>query len=93
MGYKVQHVDLIELYMIVIKDFDLGGFDVMEFKDVKIPEPLYRKIEERIEGTSYASVEDYIIKKLETDFPVELTYTKEEEELIKERLRKLGYIE
>ena len=93
MGYKVQHVDLIELYMLVIMDFDSGGFDVVEFKDVKIPGPLYSKIEERIEGTSYSSVEDYIIKKLETEFPVELIYTKEEEELIKERLRKLGYIE
>ena len=73
--------------------FDSGGSEVVEFKEVKIPGPLYSKIEEHIEGTSYASVEDYIIKKLEAEFPVELTYTKEEEELIKERLRKLGYIE
>jgi hypothetical protein len=64
-----------------------------KFRDVKIPGPIYDKIAKRIEGTSYASVEDFIIKKLEAEFPVELSYTKEEEKLIKERLRKLGYIE
>ena len=64
-----------------------------KLRDVKIPSLLYDKIAEHIEGTSYASVEDFIIKKLESEFPLELSYTKEEEELIKERLRKLGYIE
>lgn len=60
---------------------------------IQIPLDLYRKIEKKIEGTSFPSVEDYIIQRLENEFPAEPVYTKEEEELIKERLRKLGYIE
>jgi Arc/MetJ-type ribon-helix-helix transcriptional regulator len=60
---------------------------------IKIPEELYRKIEEKIAGTSFSSVEEYVVMKLENEFPAEPVYSKEEEELIKERLRKLGYIE
>jgi hypothetical protein len=60
---------------------------------IKIPNDLYKKIEEKIEGTSFNSVEDYVVRKLENEFPAEPVYSKEEEELIKERLRKLGYIE
>ena len=60
---------------------------------VKIPKELYEKIEEKISGTSFASVEAYIVSKLENEFPAEPVYTKEEEDLIRERLRRLGYIE
>ena len=60
---------------------------------INVPRELYEKIEEKISGTSYASVEEYIVSKLENEFPSEPVYTKEEEELIRERLRKLGYIE
>ncbi len=66
------------------------GSDKMQ---IKIPNDLYKKIEEKIEGTSFTSVEDYVVRKLENEFPAEPVYSKEEEELIKERLRKLGYIE
>jgi hypothetical protein len=60
---------------------------------VKIPKALFEKIEEKISGTSFASVEEYIVSKVENEFPTEPVYTKEEEELIRERLRRLGYIE
>lgn len=60
---------------------------------IKIPDDLYKKIEEKIEGTSFTSVEDYVVRKMENEFPAEPVYSKEEEELIKERLRRLGYIE
>jgi hypothetical protein len=60
---------------------------------LKIPKDLYEKIEEKISGTSFSSVEEYVVSKLESEFPTEPVYTKEEEELIRERLRKLGYIE
>ena len=60
---------------------------------IKIPSDLYEKIEEKISGTSFSSVEEYVVMKLESEFPTEPVYTKEEEELIKERLRRLGYIE
>jgi hypothetical protein len=60
---------------------------------VKIPKELYEKIAEKISGTSFASVEEYVVSKLENEFPAEPVYTKEEEDLIRERLRRLGYIE
>lgn len=60
---------------------------------VKIPKELYEKIKGKISGTSFASVEAYIVSKLENEFPAEPVYTKEEEDLIRERLRRLGYIE
>ena len=60
---------------------------------VKIPKELYEKIEEKISNTSFASVEAYIVSTLENGFPAEPVYTKEEEDLIRERLRRLGYIE
>ena len=60
---------------------------------VKIPKELYEKIEEKISGTSFESVEAYIVSKLKNEFPAEPVYTKEEEDLIRERLRRLGYIE
>jgi Arc/MetJ-type ribon-helix-helix transcriptional regulator len=60
---------------------------------INISKELYNKIEEKISGTRFSSVEEYIVSKLENEFPTEPVYTKEEEELIRERLRKLGYIE
>ncbi|TRO48477.1 CopG family transcriptional regulator [Candidatus Bathyarchaeota archaeon] len=60
---------------------------------IKIPRSLYDKIQEKIQGTSFSSVDVYVTTKLENEFPADPVYTKEEEELIKERLRKLGYIE
>jgi Arc/MetJ-type ribon-helix-helix transcriptional regulator len=60
---------------------------------LQIPKELHDKIDEKISGTSFSSVEEYVVSKLESEFPTEPVYTKEEEELIRERLRKLGYIE
>ncbi len=60
---------------------------------IYIPRSLYHKIREKITGTSFSSVEEYVIRKLENEFPSEVVYSKEEEEMIRERLRRLGYIE
>jgi hypothetical protein len=60
---------------------------------IKISKKLVKKVEEKIHGTSITSVEDYIELMLENEFPEETEYTAEEEELIRERLRRLGYIE
>jgi len=62
---------------------------------IRLPENLIREIQAHIEGTSFKSVEDFIESLVTRRFhefeqPV---YTAEEEEIIKERLRKLGYIE
>ncbi|MDP6458555.1 MAG: CopG family transcriptional regulator [Candidatus Bathyarchaeota archaeon] len=60
---------------------------------ISIPNELYKKVKKKISGTSFASVEEYIVSMLEKEFPAEPVYTKEEEDLIRERLRRLGYIE
>ena len=58
-----------------------------------IPPQLHEKIVSHIEGTSYQGIEDFILKKLYAQFPDEPVYTPQEEKRIKERLRRLGYIE
>ena len=60
---------------------------------VNISKELYEKVKEKIAGTSIITVEEYIELLLENEFPEETEYTKEEENLIRERLRRLGYIE
>jgi hypothetical protein len=60
---------------------------------IKIDKELYDKVKEKIAGTSITSVEEYVELLLENEFPEETEYTAEEEELIRERLRRLGYIE
>ena len=60
---------------------------------VMIPRELHEKIKEKITGTSFTSVEEYVVLKLENEFPDETEYTEEEEQIIRERLRRLGYIE
>jgi hypothetical protein len=66
---------------------------VSEKVDIKISKELYDKVKEKITGTSITTVEEYIELLLENEFPEETEYTAEEEELIRERLRRLGYIE
>lgn len=68
-------------------------YRLSEEVSIKIPEKLYKKIEEKIKGTSFSSVEAYIIMMLENEFPTVQVYSEEEENIIRERLRKLGYIE
>jgi hypothetical protein len=60
---------------------------------IMIPKELYNKIQAKINGTSFTSVEEYVALKLENEFPEELEYSEEEEKIIRERLRRLGYIE
>ena len=60
---------------------------------VEIPRELFDKIKEMIAGTSFSSVEEYVVLKLENEFPEEVEYSAEEEAIIRERLRRLGYIE
>ena len=67
----------------------------MRLLKIRLPENLIREIQANIEGTSFESVEDFIETLVmqrfhELEQPV---YTAEEEEIIKKRLRKLGYLE
>lgn len=62
-------------------------------KQIMIPRELHDKIKEKIAGTSITSVEEYIALLLENEFPEESEYSEEEEQIIRERLKRLGYIE
>jgi len=68
-----------------------------ELKDVSIPASLYKKIEEKIKGSEFKSVSDYITKVLRENLSKEEsaqgTMSKEDEEKVKERLRALGYLD
>ena len=60
---------------------------------INISNELYEKINQFIKGTSYTSVDEYIEDKLGEDFPSNKEFSEEEEKIIKERLKQLGYIE
>lgn len=64
---------------------------------LSIPTPLFKKVEERIRGTGFASVSDYVTYVLEEvvaeEEEAEEPFTKEDEERVKARLRALGYID
>jgi Arc/MetJ-type ribon-helix-helix transcriptional regulator len=68
-----------------------------EFTTVSIPTSLYKKIEEAIKGTEFASPSSYIVKVLRESLSKEQTsqdvFTQEEEEKVKEKLKALGYID
>jgi Arc/MetJ-type ribon-helix-helix transcriptional regulator len=70
-----------------------------KFTTVSIPIPLFKKIEDRIEGTGFTSVSSYVTYVLreiianddedKTDEP----FSKEDEKKVKDRLRALGYLD
>ena len=70
-----------------------------KYTTVSIPVQLYEKIKNRIEGTGFTSVSDYVtyvlrevLASLEEEEKEEV-FSKEEEEKVKERLRALGYLD
>ncbi|MCD6529221.1 CopG family transcriptional regulator [Candidatus Bathyarchaeota archaeon] len=67
-----------------------------EFTEVSIPTSLFKKIEERIRGTEFSSVSDYVtyvLRELLNEEEEEEVFSEEDEEKIKARLRALGYID
>jgi len=64
---------------------------------VSIPASLFKKIEETIKATGDASVSDYIAKALREKLAQEEkkgdSFSQEDEEKVKERLKALGYID
>jgi len=65
---------------------------------ISIPASLVEKIEKRVKETEFDSVSDYISYVLrevlsEEEGEEEQTFTKEDEEKVKERLRALGYLD
>jgi len=68
-----------------------------KLRAVEIPESLYDRVRAKIKGTDYKSVADYVVRILREELAKEgdeqpPSYTKEEEEKVKERLRALGYL-
>ena len=84
------------------------GLDKESKVTIKIPRPLYRRLQAILEGSGFASVTDFVTYVLrdiassggvrkEAARPVEHApepdrFTPEEVELVRQRLRKLGYL-
>jgi len=68
----------------------------MESKSIEVPESLYNRIEARIKGSNFKSVSEYVSfvlrEKLVGEEESTHSFSKEEEEKIKARLRALGYL-
>jgi predicted naringenin-chalcone synthase len=76
----------------------MGGKKVVEkekFKTISIPAQLFERIKEEIKGTglSVSSYITYVLKETLAESEEEESLTKEDEKLVKARLRALGYIE
>lgn len=68
-----------------------------EYGEIKVPREILRKIEERIKGTEFESVEAYVNFVLEEVLKDEEeesseTFSEQDEEKVKDRLRALGYL-
>lgn len=63
--------------------------------EIDLPKEIILKIEDDIKGTSFESAAKFIESLVKQKYPelLEPVYTEEEEEIIRDRLRKLGYIE
>ena len=64
---------------------------------VKIPRPLYRRIQQVVEGSGFNSPTDFIVYVLrdlmgETDADQPKEFTQEELDDVKRKLRNLGYL-
>jgi Arc/MetJ-type ribon-helix-helix transcriptional regulator len=68
-----------------------------KFTTVSIPTPLFKKVEERIQGTGFTSVSSYVAYVLREiiaeEEAEEEPFSEEDKERVKERLRALGYID
>jgi len=65
---------------------------------VSIPKSLFKKLEDKIKGTSFSSVSSYVIFLLNEDVSqgekrTTQAFSREDEEKVEDRLRALGYIE
>jgi len=68
-------------------------------KQVNIPDELYKTIEEKLEEFGFKTVDEYVVFVLEevikgdAEEGEEKVFSEEEEEVIKQRLRDLGYLD
>ena len=67
-----------------------------EKKTVSLPAELYGKIEQRIVGTEFDSVDEYVnfvLAEVFKEEEAETSFSKEDEEEVKRRLKSLGYLD
>jgi len=67
-----------------------------KFTSVSIPATLFRQIEERMKGTSFKSVSEYVsyvLTEVVSEDEEAEAFTKQDEENVKGRLRALGYLD
>ncbi len=71
-----------------------------KYTTVSIPLPLAKKIKTRMEGTGFTSVSSYVtyvlrqvISSMEEEEREKKSFSKDDEEKVKDRLRALGYLD
>ena len=67
-----------------------------EKKTVSLPAELYGKIEQRIVGTEFDSVDEYVnfvLEEVLKEEESETSFSKDDEEEVKKRLKDLGYLD
>lgn len=70
-----------------------------EYGTIKVPKGLLEKIEKRIQGTEFKSVDEYTtfvleeVVKEDGEEEAEEVFSEEDEKKVKERLRALGYLD
>ncbi|MGM0509529.1 MAG: CopG family transcriptional regulator [Thermoplasmatota archaeon] len=71
-----------------------------KYTTVSIPIPLAKKVKKRMEGTGFNSISSYVtyvlrqvISSIEEEEKEQESFSKEDEEKVKERLRALGYLD
>jgi len=67
-----------------------------ERKTVSLPAELYGKIEQRIAGTEFDSVDEYVnfvLAEVFKEEEAETSFSKEDEKEVKRRLKSLGYLD
>ncbi len=65
-------------------------------RTVRLPEEVVRALEVRMKGSSFESVDQliaFILGRLVDHAPGETAFSEEDERLLKDRLRSLGYID
>ena len=72
----------------------------VEYTTVSLPKPLAEKIKERMKGTGFSSVSAYVtyilrqvLSSIEEEERSKQAFSKEEEDMVKQRLRDLGYLD
>ena len=68
-------------------------------REIQIPAEIFEQIQQRVTGTEFSSVEEYVtfvleeVLKDEDEDESETPFTAEDEEEVKKRLRALGYLD